>query len=126
MILNPFTVHAYTHTHTHAHAHAHTHILILTDDTRELSVVKRALQEHIEIDPALALQVLCDQCRFDPSSLPSDEDKIWRQRLRGLVIRFLAEKYSVCIAGVVQDVEVEKILVKGLVEVCIRSAMAGY
>ncbi|THH02961.1 hypothetical protein EW145_g6651 [Phellinidium pouzarii] len=89
--------------------------LLQSDDEKEVIVVKRALQEHIDLDPRSTLQVLADQCVFDAADL-ADEDERWlRMRLRGLVLQFLAEKYRVCVARVVREPAVEDILLKGMI-----------
>lgn len=97
----------------------------LSDDEREVTVVKKALQEHIDIEPSGTLRVLCDQCTVDgkrsdgDSSMDvDDEELVLRRRLRTLVLRFLAEKYNVCISRVVKSAEVEEVLFNGLVKVC--------
>ena len=95
-----------------------------SDDEREVTVVKKALQEHIDIDPSGTLRVLCDQCAVDGDTSVNDsetdvddEDAMLRRRLRTLVLRFLAEKYNVCIARVVRDGEAEEVLFNGLLKV---------
>lgn len=51
-------------------------------------MVKKALMDHIDMDPPQTLQVLCDQCIFEPEEL-NEEEKVFKTRLRGLVLRFL-------------------------------------
>ncbi|KAI5117854.1 hypothetical protein M0805_007697 [Coniferiporia weirii] len=89
--------------------------LLQSDDDKEVSVVKRALQEHVDLDPRSTLQVLADQCVFDAADLADEEERGLRARLRSLVLQFLAEKYRVCVARVVREPKVEGILLKGMI-----------
>ena len=82
-----------------------------------MAVVKRALQEHVDIDPSNTLRMLCDQCSFDAEKVEDDDERALRLRLRNLVIGFLSEKFRGCIACVVKDPEVERVLICGLVPV---------
>ncbi|KAL5507643.1 hypothetical protein ACEPAH_7099 [Sanghuangporus vaninii] len=90
--------------------------LLQSDDPREVTVVKRALQQHVDLDPRGTLQVLCEQCVLNPADLGDDEERLLRSRLRSLVLQFLADKYRVCIIRVVKNQEVESILLKGMLE----------
>jgi hypothetical protein len=54
-------------------------------------VVKAALIQHLELDSKVFLRVLCDQI-VPPDDPIEDEDKLIRERLRRLVIVFLAEE----------------------------------
>jgi hypothetical protein len=54
-------------------------------------VVKAALIQHLELDSKIFLRVLCDQI-VPPDDPIEDEDKLIRERLRRLVIVFLAEE----------------------------------
>lgn len=50
--------------------------------------VKRALAQHLDMDPAVTLGVLCDQ--VVPSDEPlDDEEQSIRDRLRSLVLAFV-------------------------------------
>ena len=60
------------------------------DEPREVEVVKTALIQHLELDSKVTLGVLCDQI-VPPDDPMEDEDRAIRERLRGLVIAFLAE-----------------------------------
>lgn len=62
----------------------------LPDEPREVAVVKTALIQHLELDSKVTLGVLCDQI-VPPEDPIEDEDKLIRERLRRLVIVFLAE-----------------------------------
>ena len=62
-----------------------------TDEPREVAVVKTALIQHLELDSKVTLGVLCDQI-VPPDDPVEDEDKLIRERLRRLVIAFLAEE----------------------------------
>ncbi|KAL5523434.1 hypothetical protein ACEPAG_7607 [Sanghuangporus baumii] len=90
--------------------------LLQSDDPREVTVVKRALQQHVDLDPRGTLQVLCEQCVLNPADLVDNEDRLLRSRLRNLVLQFLVDKYRVCIIRVVKNREVESILLKGMLE----------
>jgi hypothetical protein len=61
------------------------------DEPREVAVVKTALIQHLELDSKITLGVLCDQI-VPPDDPIEDEDKLIRERLRRLVIAFLAEE----------------------------------
>lgn len=82
-----------------------------------MTVIKRALQEHIDLDPRTTLKILCGQCILDTSDDVNNEDKLLRAKLRALVLQFLAEKFRVCISRAVQSEETESTLLKGMLEV---------
>ena len=54
----------------------------------EVAVVKKALLEHLDMDPPVTLGVLCHQI-IPPDELMDDEEQHIRDRLRSLVIHFL-------------------------------------
>lgn len=54
-------------------------------------MVKTALIQHLELDSKVTLSVLCDQI-VPPDDPVEDEDKLIRERLRRLVIAFLADE----------------------------------
>lgn len=89
----------------------------LLDDPNEVTVVKRALTKHVDLDARSTLQVLCDQCVYKAEDLADEDERMLRARLRTLVLQFLAEKYHVCVDRAVKDREVEEILLKGMVGV---------
>jgi hypothetical protein len=60
------------------------------DEPGEVAVVKTALIRHIELDSKVTLGVLCDQI-VPPDDPVEEEDRAIRERLRGLVVAFLAE-----------------------------------
>ena len=62
----------------------------LPDEPAEVAVVKTALIQHLELDSKITLSVLCDQI-VPPDDPTEDEDKAIRERLRALVVVFLAE-----------------------------------
>ncbi|KAK7692179.1 hypothetical protein QCA50_003802 [Cerrena zonata] len=64
--------------------------LLQSDDTNEVDVVKRALTEHLDLDPTTTLGVLCDQILL-PEDPTDDEEQIMRERLRSLVLVYLSE-----------------------------------
>ncbi|KAK7448858.1 hypothetical protein VKT23_013588 [Stygiomarasmius scandens] len=59
--------------------------LLQTDEPNEVNVVKKALIEHLHMDPRITLGVLCDQLR-PPEDTMDHEDAV---HLRKLVINFL-------------------------------------
>ncbi|KAH8107682.1 hypothetical protein BXZ70DRAFT_884990 [Cristinia sonorae] len=62
--------------------------LLQSDEPEEVVVVKKALIEHLDMDPVVTLGVLCDQ--IAPLSQDWDEeDQVTRDRLRSLVLAFL-------------------------------------
>ena len=51
-------------------------------------MVKKALIEHLDMDPSITLGVLCDQ--LVPPEEPMDEEELFiRDRLRSLVLSFI-------------------------------------
>ncbi|KAH9017315.1 hypothetical protein EDB85DRAFT_2155262 [Lactarius pseudohatsudake] len=61
-----------------------------TYEPEEVAVVKMALIQHLELDSKVTLGVLCDQI-VPPDDPMEDEDKTIRERLRALVVAFLAQ-----------------------------------
>jgi hypothetical protein len=53
-------------------------------------VVKTAIIQHLELDSKITLSVLCDQI-VPPDEPIEGDDKVTRERLRTLVVAFLAE-----------------------------------
>ncbi|KAN0138268.1 Apoptosis inhibitory protein 5 (API5) domain containing protein [Lactarius tabidus] len=64
--------------------------LLQSDEPEEVAVVKTALIQHLEFDSKVTLGVLCDQI-VPPDDPMEDEDRTIRERLRALVVAFLAE-----------------------------------
>lgn len=91
--------------------------VISVDDMKEVAFVKRALQEHVDLDARGTLRVLIDQCTFDPSTITDPDERDLRIKLRNLVLEFLSEKYKICIARAVRNSSVEEIVLKGIIEV---------
>jgi hypothetical protein len=60
------------------------------DESGEVAVVKNALIQHLELDSKVVLGVLCDQI-VPPDEPMEEEDRAIRERLRGLVVAFLAD-----------------------------------
>ena len=58
------------------------------DEPDEVTVVKKALTEHLDMDPKVTLGVLCDQVSPPDESMDEEEQAI-RDRLRFLVLSFL-------------------------------------
>lgn len=89
------------------------------DEPEEVTVVKKALLEHLDMDSKVTLGVLCDQ--LVPTDEPMDEEeKAIRDRLGSLVLAFIAGEAKRAIierhasrAGNEQ----EQVLIDGLVKV---------
>ncbi|KAH9170945.1 apoptosis inhibitory protein 5-domain-containing protein, partial [Lactarius sanguifluus] len=64
--------------------------LLQSDEPEEVAVVKMALIQHLELDFKVTLGILCDQI-VPPDDPMEDEDKTIRERLRALVVAFLAQ-----------------------------------
>ncbi|KAF9461262.1 hypothetical protein BDZ94DRAFT_820535 [Collybia nuda] len=62
--------------------------LLQSDEPDEVIVVKKALTEHLDMDPRVTLGVLCDQI-IPPEELMDEEEQTIRDRLRSLVLSFL-------------------------------------
>lgn len=62
--------------------------LMFVDEHEEVIVVKRALLEHLDMDPPATLGVLCDQI-VSPQEPVEEEEQQARDNLRSLVISFL-------------------------------------
>ncbi|EPQ57138.1 hypothetical protein GLOTRDRAFT_120457 [Gloeophyllum trabeum ATCC 11539] len=88
--------------------------LLQSDEPAEVVVVKKALLEHIDMDPRVTLGVLCDQ--VVPHEEPMDEEEqAIRERLRSLVLAFLTgEAKRSIIERHAADPECERVLVEGL------------
>ncbi|RPD58686.1 hypothetical protein L227DRAFT_504962 [Lentinus tigrinus ALCF2SS1-6] len=63
--------------------------LLQSDEPDEVTFVKRALTQHLDMDPVVTLGVLCDQI-IPPDEPLDEEEQIIRDRLRSLVLAFLA------------------------------------
>ncbi|KAF4597852.1 hypothetical protein EYR38_006243 [Pleurotus pulmonarius] len=89
--------------------------LLQSDEPDEVTVVKQSLLEHLELDPRITLSVLCDQ--ITPLEVSSDdEEKGIRDRLRVLVLSFLADEAKHAISRrVTSGSEAEEVLVGELV-----------
>ena len=59
------------------------------DEPDEVTFVKRALTQHLDMDPVVTLGVICDQI-VPPDEPLDDEEVAIRDRLRSLVLAFLA------------------------------------
>ena len=94
------------------------------DEPEEVAVVKVALLKHLDMDPPVTLGVLCDQIVPLEEDLDDDERQT-RERLRSLVLSFLATDAM----GAIQKYtdppgsEAEHVLVAQLILVCIRSTI---
>jgi hypothetical protein len=93
-------------------------VILSVDEPEEVEYVKKALAEHLDLDPQVTLGVLCDQ--IVPLDEPMDEeDQIIRERLRSLVISFLTgrAKRAIVERHVKPGSEAEGVLVGGLLMV---------
>lgn len=59
------------------------------DEPDEVEIVKKALAEHLDLDPQVTLSVLCDQIVPSDDAM-DDEERSTRERLSRLVISFLS------------------------------------
>lgn len=69
----------------------------ISEDAREVAVVKQALVEHLVMDFRITISVLCDQ--IIPRDDISDEEEVSiRERLRFLVLEFMTKeaKNTIC------------------------------
>ncbi|KAG6837713.1 hypothetical protein H0H93_003515 [Arthromyces matolae] len=64
--------------------------LLQSDERDEVEIVKKALLDHLELDPKVTLGVICDQMSPLDDSVDDDEKEI-RDRMRKVVLRFLTE-----------------------------------
>ena len=93
--------------------------LSLIDEPEEVAVVKLALLKHLDMDPPVTLGVLCDQI-VPPEEDLDDDERRTRERLRSLVLSFLATDAI----GTIQKYtdppgsEAEQVLVAQLILVC--------
>ncbi|KAJ8515571.1 hypothetical protein ONZ45_g7034 [Pleurotus djamor] len=70
--------------------------LLQSDEPDEVTVVKQALVDHLNLDAPVTFGVLCDQ--LSPSEdVIDEEEKGLRERLRGLVLSFIAVDAKICI-----------------------------
>lgn len=92
---------------------------MLPDEPDEVLVVKKALTEHLDMDPVVTLTVLCDQ--IVPMDDPMDEEEqSIRDRLRALVLAFIsgeAKRGIVERHANVQGSPAEDVLVTSLLKV---------
>ncbi|KAH9859015.1 hypothetical protein C2E23DRAFT_880401 [Lenzites betulinus] len=63
--------------------------LLQSDDLEEVTFVKRALTQHLDMDPTVTLGVICDQI-VPPDEPLDEEEQAIRDKLRSLVLAFLA------------------------------------
>ncbi|PCH35985.1 hypothetical protein WOLCODRAFT_108007 [Wolfiporia cocos MD-104 SS10] len=91
--------------------------LLQSDEPEEVPVIKRALSQHLDMDPAVTLGVLCDQ--VVPSDEPMDEEEqAIRNRLRSLVLSFVTgeAKRSIVERHAVPGSQAEETLVGGMLK----------
>ena len=92
---------------------------VTADEPDEVTVVKKALAEHLDMDPKVTLGVLCDQ--IVPGDEPMDpEDKTMRDRLRTIVLAFIAGEAKRAIVerhASQAGSEQERIIINGLFKV---------
>jgi hypothetical protein len=92
--------------------------IICLDEPDEVIVVKKALTEHLDMDPRVTLGVLCDE--IVPREEPMDEEEhAIRDRLRSLVLSFLTgeAKRAIVERHALPGSAAEEVLVTCLLEV---------
>ena len=94
-----------------------TKLISVQDEPIELKQIQDSLISHVNLDPAAAIGVLCDHCSLDPDL--SAEDKEDREKLRKLVLFFLANTAKKDIYRHLRGPtsEVEQVFRDGLVKV---------
>ncbi|KAJ7633475.1 hypothetical protein DFH06DRAFT_693041 [Mycena polygramma] len=90
--------------------------LLQSDEPDEVVVVKQALIAHLDLDPRVTLGVLCDQIMPAADSLVDPDELYMRDRLRTLVLAFLAgeAKEAIVERHAVPHSEAEGVFVEGL------------
>lgn len=80
--------------------------------------MKKALTEHLDMDPRITLGVLCDQI-VPPQEPTDEEEQAIRDRLRSLVLAFLTgeAKRAIVERHAVPGSSAESVLVQGLLGV---------
>jgi hypothetical protein len=88
------------------------------DEPEEVTVVKKALTEHLDMDPKVTLGVLCDQVS-PPEETMDDEEQVIRDRLRSLVLAFLTgeAKRAIVERHAVPSSIAEEVLINSLLTV---------
>ena len=83
-----------------------------------MTVVKKALTEHLDMDPKVTLGVLCDQVS-PPDESMDDEEQAIRDRLRSLVLSFLTgeAKRAIVERHAVPSSVAEEVLINSLLAV---------
>ncbi|TFK74260.1 hypothetical protein BDN72DRAFT_760050 [Pluteus cervinus] len=91
--------------------------LLQSDEPDEVVIVKKALCEHLDMDPKVTLGVLCDQV-IPPSGTVDEEEQAIRDRLRALVIAFLTgeAKRAIVERHATPGSGAEEVLTRGLLE----------
>lgn len=94
------------------------HRLISVENQQEAQVVKKALQEHLDMDPQATLSVLCYQISPPDEPMETTEDNT-RDRLRSLVLSFLSVEAKIALVErhALPGSEGEKILFEALLSV---------
>ncbi|KZP34371.1 hypothetical protein FIBSPDRAFT_942505 [Athelia psychrophila] len=84
--------------------------LLQSDESEEVIVVKRALIQHLDMDPLATLGVLVDQIVLPAD--PSEADE--RLHLRGLVLDFFGDEARHSVIRHANNTQAEAILVEGM------------
>ena len=92
----------------------------MLDEPEEVTFVKRALTQHLDMDPVVTLGVICDQI-IPPDEPLDEEETAIRDRLRSLVLSFLSgeakrplvERHANTVGS-----PAEQVLAGGLFKVC--------
>ncbi|KAJ4490923.1 apoptosis inhibitory protein 5-domain-containing protein [Lentinula aciculospora] len=90
--------------------------LLQSDDPNEVSMVRKALVDHLQFDPRVTLGVLCDQI-IPPNDLVDPEELAMRDSLRTLVLSFITGelKKGQLVKYMPPGSEAEDALVDGLI-----------
>ncbi|KAF8993681.1 hypothetical protein BDQ17DRAFT_1252511 [Cyathus striatus] len=90
--------------------------LLQSDEPDEVLIVKKALIEHMDMDPKVTLSVLCDQI-LPADECANNEEQVMRDRLRSLVLTFLTgEAKRSILRHAMPGSDAEAIVVEGLSE----------
>ncbi|KAG5636521.1 hypothetical protein H0H81_007747 [Sphagnurus paluster] len=92
--------------------------LLQSDEVDEVNVVKKALTEHLDMDPKVTLSVLCDQIPPLDDSV-NEEEQMIRDRLRFVVVKFLTgeAKRAIVERHALPGTEAEETLIDSLFSV---------
>jgi hypothetical protein len=92
------------------------------DEEKEVTVVQKALREHIDLDAKATLGVLCTE--LAPESPPIEGEELeLREQLQSLVLAFMSgEGKRTIVRHLTGDAEAEKLFMDGLISVSDHSS----